>query len=537
MFDIIQRVETNLKPETEKKTPLSQIASASGVVMVGFVISNLVGLLRQMLITNAFGTSAVLDAFYAAERLPNILFTLVAGGALASAFIPSLTSLISTNKHKDAWHLASSIINLVTLVLMFVSVLAFIFSDQIVIKFLAPDFIPELQTLTAALLRIMLLTTIIFGISGLLMGILNVHQSFLLPALAPTMYWLGMIGGVLFLVPKMGVYGLAWGAVVGAGMHLGVQAPGILRLPGRAYQFSLGLKTAAVRQVGRLMAPRLLGVAVVQLNFLVNVIVATGLPPGSLTAIVVAFQIMTMPQVVIAQAISIAALPTFSAQVAQGELGEMRQSLAATIRGILLLSLPAAVGLILLREPIISLLFERGQFDARSVELTAWALLWYTVGLVGHSLVEILSRAFYALHDTKTPVLIGTLAMSLNVILSFTLPNLFHQIGWLPLGGLALANTLATALEMVILLYLMYKRLDGIAGAYIFTGALKSIVSASIMGGGIVFWLQSGNSYQSWVIAVGGIIGGGLIYFLAMTGLKLEEIGSLTRLLKARLKK
>ena len=502
--------------------------------MAGFVLSNLVGLVRQMLITNMFGTSARLDAFYAAEKLPNILFTLVAGGALASAFIPTFTSMIEKGDRPGAWKLASGIANLVTLILTLVSVLAWLFARPLVANLLASKFSPMMQWITVEMLRIMLLTTIIFGLSGLVMGILNVHQSFLLSAFAPTLYWLGMIAGVLFLSPKIGVHGLAWGAVLGSLFHLGVQLPGLVKLPERRYTPSLGLLIPEVREVGRLMAPRLLGVAVVQINFLVNVIVATGLPEGSLTAVTVAFQIMTMPQVVIAQAISIAALPTFSAQIARGEIGEMRRSLAVTLRSILFLSLPAALGLILLRQPVLALLFQRGKFDAHSVELTSWALLWFTVGLVGHSLVEILSRAFYALHDTKTPVFVGAAAMSLNVIFSFTFPAWFARLGWMPHGGLALANSLATALEMIVLVVLMRKRLSGLEGKYILGGSLKSVLAALGMTAALAGWSSLTAVQPVWLVAVGGIAVGGIVYLGLMTLLRVEELSQVVGALQAR---
>lgn len=504
-----------------------QIARGAAVVMAAFVLSNLVGLVRQILITRAFGTSAEIDAFYAAEKLPNILFTLVAGGALASAFIPNFTEFLEKEDRKGAWHLASAILNLVTLGLTTISLIAAFNAQWIVTAIIAPNFSLEQQVLTASLLRVLLLTTVLFGASGLIMGILNAHQNFLLPALAPSLYWLGMIVGVLFLVPLWGIHGLAWGAVLGAGLHLVVQLPGLLRTPGHRYELSLGLNSPTVRKVGRLMGPRLLGVGIVQINFLVNVIVATGLPAGSLTAITIAFMVMTMPQVVIAQAIAIAALPTFSAQIARGDYIEMRRSLAATLRGIIYLSLPATLGLILLRFPITTFLFERGEFSAASTELVAWALLWYTLGLVGHSLVEIISRAFYALHDTKTPVSVGAGAMGLNVLLSFTLPGWFSTMGWLPHGGLALANTVATTLEMVILLLLIRGRLGGLEGRQISAGSVKSLLATVAMSLGIVFWLGLSVGQAVWVIAMGGILIGGGIYAWMMSLLKVPEVKEL----------
>lgn len=508
---------------TEDPTAQQRIARAAGIVMAAFVLSNLIGLLRQILITRAFGTDASLDAFYAAARLPEILFSLIAGGALGSAFIPTFTGLLETRQREEAWKLASAIGNLVALVLVLVSALAWLFAPQLAAKILVPGYDAVQLALTVELLRIQLLTPILFGLSGLLMGVLNAHQSFLLPAIAPSMYWLGMIFGVLFFVPGMGIHGLAWGAVLGAGLHLGVQLPGLLRLRPK-YELRFGLQLDSVREVGRLMAPRLLGVAAVQLNFLVNTIVASGLPEGSLSAITVAFQVMTMPQVVIAQAIAIAALPTFAAQFAGGRLAELRSSLAATLRGVLLLSLPASVGLILLRGPLVALLFQRGEFGPAETQLVAWALLWYAAGLVGHSLVEIVSRAFYALHDTRTPVLVGMGAMGLNVLLSLTLPGIFVGIGWMPHGGLALANSVATGLEMVVLLILMQRRLGGIEGRSLAKGLGQAGVASVAMGLGLWWWMQTFVGFALWFRVIGGILLGGGIYALLAWALKVPEV-------------
>ncbi|MEP6896601.1 MAG: murein biosynthesis integral membrane protein MurJ, partial [Chloroflexota bacterium] len=402
---------------------------------------------------------------------------------------------------------------------------------------LAPKFSPDQQQVAASLLRILLISPAIFGVSGLLMGILNSHQKFMLPALAPSMYWIGMIFGLLFLVPSMGVYGLAWGAVLGAAFHLIVQIPGLLQLSERAYFPSLGLHIPSVREVGRLMGPRLLGVAIVQLNFVVNVIIASGLNEGSLSAIKYAWQIMTMPQVVIAQSIAIAALPTFSAQVARGETNEMRSSLASTLRGVLFLSLPASLGLILLRGQLIAVLFQRGSFDVHSTDLVAWALLWYAAGLVGHNFVEVLSRAFYALHDTKTPVIVGTVAMTLNMIFSFAFSALFIKLGWLPHGGLALANSFATALEGITLFIFMRKRLNGIEGKSIADGAWRGLLAVLGMGIGLLLWIQFTGGVNPWIVALGGVALGGVIYLLGVVILKVPEIKLLTNAVSNRLKR
>ncbi|MFN2158894.1 MAG: murein biosynthesis integral membrane protein MurJ [Anaerolineales bacterium] len=514
-----------------------QIARAAGTVMLALVLSSLTGLLRQILVANTFGTQADIDAFNAANRVSETLFTLIAGGALASAFIPVFTDLITRDKRQYAWKLASSIANIFLVVLIFTSLAALVFAPWIVRNLLAPGFSdnPAQEELAVSLLRLMLPSAVFFGLSGLLMGILNSHQIFFIPALAPSMYQLGMIFGILVLTPYMGIYGLAWGVVLGAGLHMGLQIPYLFRLNARYYS-TFGLDNQDVHEVVRLLIPRLFGVAVVQLNFWVNTYIASRLEEGSLTGIVFAFALMLMPQAAIAQSIAIAAMPTFSAQVALGKLGEMRSSLASTLRGVIYLSIPAALGLILLRRPIITILYQRGAFDERSTDLVAWALLWFALGLVSHSLVEILARAFYALHDTRTPVIVGVGAMSLNVLLSFILTALFARAGWMPHGGLALANTIATTLEMGGLIILMRRRLGGLDGTYIRKGFITALIGGGVMALLLVIWISKSSVEPVWLVVLGGILIGALAYGILLLVMGVSEVRTIIRELSVRLR-
>ena len=520
-----------MENEEEIKAPSAnrQIAKAAGTVMIAMVLSQVAGLLAKSLIGSTFGTSYDSEAYFAANRFAEILFNLMAGGALGSAFIPTFTGLLTNKKTSEAWKLASAISNLIFLVLTLVAILSWVFARPIVHYVLAPGFAakdPAIETLTVQLLRLQLPSAIIFGLSGLIMGILNAHQHFLMPALAPSMYQLGLIFGTLVLSRYMGIQGLAWGVVIGSAFHLLLQIPSLLRLPEWKYTPTLGLKSASVREVGRLMAPRLLGVAVVQLNFLLNTILASMQPEGSLTAINLAFPLMIMPQAAIAQSIAIAALPTFSAQVAGGRLEEMRSSLASTLRGVLLLAIPATVGLLLLRRPLVVMVYQRNAFDEISTNFVVWALVWYAAGLVGHCIVEIISRAFYALHDTKTPVLVGIAAMSLNLVLSLLFSYLFKQIGWMPHGGLALANSLATALESVGLLYLMRRKLKGLEGRNIWQGVLQAVIASAAMTAVLLLWLRFAPFTSSILLTLGGVAGGGLIYAAGLWLQKTRELQS-----------
>jgi putative peptidoglycan lipid II flippase len=511
-----------------------RITRAAGVVMAGFLVANLTGLARQMLVLAAFGTSAGLDAYFAAERLPTLLFNLLAGGALASAFVPTFTALLAADDRAGAWRLASALANLIFLALTGLAVAGFVLAPWLIPSVVAPGFSDRAQvSLAVELLRILLLAPILFGLSGLLMGVLNAHQHFLLPALAPAMRNLGVIVGVVALVPRLGVHGLAWGAVLGAGLHLAVQLPALRRRQAR-YHPSLGLHEARVRQVFRLMAPRLLSVGIVEVNFLVNAIIASGLPTGSLTALTNAFSVMLMPQALIAQSAAIAALPTFSGQAARGELSALRLTLARTLRGVLFLALPATLGLMLLRQPIVRVLFERGAFTPESTTLMAWALLWYAVGLPGHALLEVVVRAFFSLQDTLRPTLVSFGAMALNVILSLTLTRLFAQLGWIPVGGLALANSLATAVETTVLLLLIRRRLGGADWAAVQRGLFASLGSASLMTVALVGWLAVSARWSPGWVALGGVALGGLVYLVSARWLRAPEVQRLPELLRLR---
>ncbi len=514
-----------------------QIARSAGKVMIALLLSNLTNLASLVINATTFGTSPEMDAFLAANRVSETLFNLMAGGALGSAFIPTFTGLLTKGQRSPAWKLASAIANLLLIILIAAAVLAAIFAQPLVHYLLAPGFAtdPAQEALTVNLMRIMLPSAVIFGVSGLVMGILNSHQKFFIPALTPAMYRLGMIFGVLFLTPRMGIYGLAWGVMIGACLHLLLQVPSLVGLKG-SYIPTLGLKMADVRLVGLLMAPRVFGAAVVQLNFWVNTNLASRMAEGSVTAITWAFTLMLLPQAIIAQSVATAALPTLSGQYALGKLGELRASLAASLRGILLLAIPASLGLVLLRQPITALLLQYGRFTAASTRLISWALLWYAAGLVGHCVVEILARAFYSMQDTKTPVLVGAAAMGLNVALSLLLSSWFARIGWMPHGGLALANSIATGLEAAGLWVLMRRRLGGLEGGRVLRGTVQAVLATVAMVLAVLGWLGLMGQRQAWLVGGGGVLVGGAVYGLVVLGLKVPEVQSLVSMIRRRLR-
>lgn len=527
---------------TPEESGTARVARAALLVMAAFVVSRVLGLVRDILIARQFATSPELAAYVAAFRIPDLLFVLVAGGALASAFIPTLAAYHARGDVEGGWKLTAAVGTWLLILTGTAAVVVAIIAPWIVRYVLAPGFPPPLHALTARLMRIMLAATVVFSLSGLLMGVLHAHQHFLLPAIAPALYNIGIIFGAVALAPRIGVYGLAVGVVLGAVAHLTVQLPGLIRLHPRLRP-NLGLDdprvAVGVREVVRLMLPRMAGLAVVQLNFVVITILASFLNPQALPSLDYAWRIMLLPQGVFALAVATAAFPTFAAQAARSELAAMRETFCRILSAVLFLTLPAAVGLALLREPIVALLLQRGAFGTASTAAVAWALLFYAPGLVGHSVVEITTRAFYALHDTVTPVLVGGGAMLVNILLSLLLLPRFGDPGNLargPHGGLALANTLATTLEMVALLWLLRQRLHGLADPRLLRGIGRSLAASAFMGVALVA-ISRWTEFSTWsphVRGAVGILAGAWVYMGAAWLMRAEEVQAMPRLLLER---
>ncbi len=490
--------------------------------MVFFIASRVLGLLRDVVISHQFGTTRALDAYFAAFTLPDLIFNVIAGGALGSAFIPTFSTALALGDTPRAWRLASAVLNLALVILTGVAVVLAIFAPQVVATSVAPRFAPEDQALTASLMRWMLITPVVFGLSGILMGILNSYHHFVLPAAAPVVYNTAIIAGALVLAPSMGVYGLAAGVIAGAFLHLSIQVPWLVRQK-MQYTPILGLDNADVREVGRLMLPRTVGLAAVQINFLVNTILASGLPAGSIAALGYAWRIMLLPEGIVALSLATAVFPTFSAQMARREMDEFRSSFSSVLRATFYLTIPAAVGLVVLGRPLIALLFQRGQFDAQSTAETAWALQFYALALFAHSGLEIITRAFYAMHDTKTPVVLGVASVGLNIALSIVL------IAPLAHGGLALANSIATILEMLTLLYLLRRKMRSGEDRRMITSVARILVAAAAMA--LVVVLLAGYLAE-WGAVASAIIRsvvGAAVYLGVTVGLRSEEIGLVLR--------
>jgi putative peptidoglycan lipid II flippase len=457
----------------------NSVMIAAGIVAAGFIGSRILGLVRSIAIANVFGTEPELAAYFVAFRLPDLVFQLLAGGTVSAAFIPIFSRVAIERGDLGAWRLASSVLNLLAIATAALAALAFLLAPLIV-PLLAPGLgagsgqEAELKALAVDLTRLMLLSPLFFGVSGMLTGILNGRQHFVAPALAPILYNAGIIFGALVLTGPLGVYGLAWGVVIGAVGHLAVQLPAVVAI-GMRWGPTLDLAARAVRDVLRLMVPRMIGLAATQVNFLILIFFASFISDAAISAINFAFLVMMMPVGVIGMAISTAAFPTLAQQAAAGQAERLRDSLARSLRTILFLAVPASAGLILLATPVVRLLFQHGAFDARSTQLVAGALVFYAVGIAAHAAVEILSRGFYALADTKTPVQVAVLAMLVNVVLAALLVWPFE------LRGLATAASVAAFVEFTLLVVLLRRALGGFGRRGVWRSISRTLIATFLM--------------------------------------------------------
>ncbi len=502
-----------------------RLAGATAILMASFVASRLAGLGRDMAISYEFGTSPELASYLAAFRLPDLLFQLVAGAALASAFIPTFARFQAAGQDDEAWRLTSSLLNLIGVGTLFLSLIAMVAAPWVV-PFVVNGFDPPYQELTVRLTRIMLASPVFFGISAILGSALNARQHFLLPGLAPIVYNLSITGGALLLSKQIGIDGLAWGVTAGSLAHLLVQIPG-LRRQGMVYRPVFSLTSPGVREVGRLMGPRVLGLASVQINFLVTTILASRLASYSIPALNYAWLLTLLPLGIFGVAISSAVFPTMAEKAAQDSAESLGPTLYTTLRMILFLTIPSSVGLIVLGQPLIALLFQRGLFNEESALATYWALAFFSVGLFGHGAVEILTRAFYAARDTRTPVAIGVGAMGLNIVLSLAL------MGPLGHGGLALSVSLAVIVEALLLVRAMREKFPQRAATGLGSSLVHTATASTFMGLAVLAArLLIPSPTTTWGLAaylVATVAAGAAIFFIAAYLLGSQEARLLRR--------
>ncbi len=474
------------------------LARSTLIVVVAFAAAKIISLAQTFIIARVFGVSAEYDTFVTANRIPEQIFNLIAGGAIAFAFIPVFAGLLAKDERETAWRTASYVVNTIFTVTLAVSAVAFLAAPWLIANVVAPGFSAADQAQTAALMRILLVSTLIFSVSGIAMGILQSHNLFLLPALAPILFDIGILFGVAFLIPLMGVYGIAAGAVLGAALHFGIQIPGLIRVRMR-WRPGLGWNDPHLRRIITLMIPRIADLGVVAVAAVVTANILSRLGTGAASAFDWGWRLMQIPETLIGTAMGVVIFPTLAALSSVGDVSGKRSAMSGALRFILIGTIPSAVGLIVLGRPLISLL-ERGAFDASASDLVYSTLQFFALGIVVHSVNEVVARSFYADKDTFTPLwtAIGGFIVYLVAAIVFsnvlyvervsalnTMTAPFTSLGTIPItgnvGGLALANTLGITFEVVALMIVLRRRWHGIHENSLALTALKTLAASLVM--------------------------------------------------------
>ncbi len=455
---------------------MNHFARSSLLIAFFFGIDKILGFVRTVVINRQFGLSYELDVFNAANNVPDLLSALISGGALGVALIPVLSEYLERKGRPDTWDLFSRIVNLAFIVTASIAVLVAIFAPWLVQNVIAPGFPAEQIALSVELMRLDLFAILIFSVSGLVMAGLQANQHFLLPALAPGLYNIGQIFGAVVLARTMGVHGLVYGVILGAALHLAVQIPGLVR-HGFRWTRAIDLRNEGVRQVLRLLGPRVLTMFFLQFFFIVRDNLASRMGEGAVTALNLGWFIMQVPETLLGTAIAIALLPTVSELFARGDKDGFRDTMNAAARTLLALTIPAAVLLAVAVRPLVQAAFG---FDAAGTESVVLATRAYLLGLTGHALLEISARSFYAQQDAKTPLIAAALNAFAYLGLALSLSNV------LGLVGIAIANSVVFTTEALVLLWLLNRRYPGL---FRVGGTFLRISLASAGSGLILFFL------------------------------------------------
>lgn len=453
------------------------MARAAGIVMLATLLSRLLGMVRDIVIAHQIGAGVQTDAYVAAFKVPDLLMYLIAGGALSSTFIPVFKEYVHQNKEKHAWQ-TFSVVATVTVVLAGAFVLfAEIFTPWFV-RLLNPGYDQARIDLAIPLTRIVLPAQIFFMLGGLLMGTLNARGQFLIPALGPSIYNLGIIFGAVVLYPMgLGLDGLMWGALIGAiAGNFALQIVYVARA-GMRFRPSLHILHPGAVKVWKMMGPILLGVSLPNVDQIINSYFASELTIGAQAAMQFAVRIMLIPIGIFAQAMGIAILPTMSSQAAAGQRREFKGTINQALRTILFVTIPVSALLFLLSEPIVAFLLQSGKFTHAGTVATASALRFYSLGIFAWSAQAVLTRGFYALQDSRTPVISGTIMTVLFILMNWLVVNA-SDMG---VGGLALATSIAAILHMVVMFVLLRRRLGGLQDALLLNSLTKMLVATAAL--------------------------------------------------------
>jgi len=518
----------------------SSIITGAAIISMASLASRFLGVIRDRVLAAEFGAGAELDMYYAAFRIPDLIYNLVILGALSAGFIPIFTSLLRDTKrlsyqeNKEAWNLVNNVLNTVLIFLAVICGVLFFITPWLM-KYIAPGFEGEQLIVTTNLTRIMFLSPVFLGISGILGGVLQSYKRFLMFSLAPILYNVGIILGAIFIVDYIGIYGLAVGVIIGAFLHMIIQLPVAINL-GFRYRPVFQLKNKNIKKIGRMMIPRTMGLATLQLNLIVVTVLGSTLTAGSIAVYNLATNLQSFPLGIFGISFALAAFPTMSLAFANKNFKTFKNSIESTVRQILFFIVPFTVIFILLRIQIVRVILGTGEFGWAETELTADTLGVFALSLFAQSLIPLVARAFYAMQNTLIPFAMSLISTSINIILSIIIVDKFGVL------GLAFAFTLSNILNITLLFAALRSRIGAFPVKKVLKSLAKITFSSLIMAAVIQISKEIlgrlVNMQKFWGIFIQGAAAAtlGIIVFLLVAHfLRSEEIKVLKKGLKRRL--
>lgn len=510
------------------------MARAAFLLMITVILSRVLGYGREVALYTLFGQNYITDAYRAAFSIPDLIYMLLVGGALSSALIPVFSSYLARGEEEEGWEAISVLTSWIMIIMLVLIAVAYFYTRPLM-TLLTPGLPGEYITLAEGLTHIMLVQTFFMALNGLAMGILNSYQHFASPALGSLVYnAVIIIVGFLFY-EQMGIAAFSYGVALGAALNLAVQIPALKKV-GIRYRFTLRTDNPGFVRIVTLMVPVMAGLGVAQLNLFVTQNIASHLGSGVLSSLNLAQRIMNLPVGIFAVSIGTAIFPTLASLIAQGEMEGFRRYTSLGIRATMLLGVPASLGLFAMAQPLVSLLFEQGEFTGEMVQITTQALNYYLWGLAAYACTQVAVRGFYALKAPVIPVISAVLAILVNVVLSILLGYRWGA------PGLALAYSIAGWIDLFILLAALRWKVGPIGGSKIAKGFVISLGAAAIMYAAVMGAMSgisalvtvTGKGTQ--LLLVGGAAAVGvLVYMPIVLRFKLEETEVIMRLLRSRL--
>lgn len=454
----------------------TSILSAASIIMATMMLSKILGLVRDRLLAHVFSPE-VIDIFWAAFRLPDLIFQIIILGALSVAFIPVFTEHLESKGKEDAFEMARAVLNLALAIFIVITILIYFLAQPIIANFIAPGFTFERQLQVTQLTRIILLGQIILVVGSFFIGISQSFQRFIIPSLAPVFYNLGIILGIVILSKSFGILGVAYGVVLGALLHMVVQLPLIWNL-GFRFKVPLQFFNRGVKEIIQLMSVRTIGLAAEQINETVGLALATLVSVGSVTYLTFAQHLQVVPIGLFGATLAQAALPVLSSEKAHGRIEEFKITILTTLHQILFLTLPATAILIVIRIPVVRLVFGASQFDWKATVLTGATLAFLSIGLAAQAISLLLVRGFYALKDTRTPVIVSTVVVTLNIALSVYTIVILRLDVW----GIGLANSISAIFSAVLLFWTLHFKVGKFNLQAVLSPFFKILAATIIMG-------------------------------------------------------